>query len=273
VAQPLQGEPSTILEGKGVRVVYALNRGGLFRPIKSELVAVDGLGLNLKKGESFGLVGESGSGKTTFGQALIRMVQVQAGEISFGGTRIDGLNRAQLRPFRSRMQVVFQDPFSSLNPRMSVRQVIEEGLIVNAIGSGNADRLQRVKKALDDAGLPGNILSRFPHEFSGGQRQRIAIARAIALEPEFILLDEPTSALDLSIQAQIIELLRSLQRDRGLSYLFISHDLKVVRALCHRVIVMQHGKVVEQGPVADVLTNPQTDYTRQLVRAAFDVAT
>jgi peptide/nickel transport system ATP-binding protein len=273
VAQPLEGDAPTILEGNGVRVVYALNRGGLFRPIKSELVAVDGLSLNLKKGESFGLVGESGSGKTTFGQALIRMVQAQAGEISFDGRRIDGLNRAQLRPFRSRMQVVFQDPFSSLNPRMSVRQVIEEGLIVNAIGSGSADRLVRVKTALDDAGLPGNILSRFPHEFSGGQRQRIAIARAIALEPEFILLDEPTSALDLSIQAQIIELLRSLQRDRGLSYLFISHDLKVVRALCHRVIVMQHGKVVEQGPVADVLTNPQTDYTRQLVRAAFDVAT
>jgi len=267
VAQPLEGDAPTILEGNGVRVVYALNRGGMFRPIKSELVAVDGLSLNLKKGESFGLVGESGSGKTTFGQALIRMVRAQAGEISFDGQRIDGLNRSQLRPFRSRMQVVFQDPFSSLNPRMSVRQVIEEGLIVNAIGSGSADRLMRVKKALDDAGLPGNILSRFPHEFSGGQRQRIA------LEPEFILLDEPTSALDLSIQAQIIELLRSLQRDRGLSYLFISHDLKVVRALCHRVIVMQHGKVVEQGPVADVLTNPQTDYTRQLVRAAFDVAT
>jgi len=273
VAQPLQGDPPTILEGNGVRVVYALNRGGMFRPIRSELVAVDGLSLNLKKGESFGLVGESGSGKTTFGQALIRMVQAQAGEISFDGQRIDGLKRSQLRPFRSRMQVVFQDPFSSLNPRMSVRQVIEEGLIVNAIGRGSADRLTRVKKALDDAGLPGNILSRFPHEFSGGQRQRIAIARAIALEPEFILLDEPTSALDLSIQAQIIELLRSLQRERGLSYLFISHDLKVVRALCHRVIVMQHGKVVEQGPVADVLTNPQTDYTRQLVRAAFDVAT
>jgi peptide/nickel transport system ATP-binding protein len=273
VAQPLEGDQPTILEGKGVRVVYSLNRGGLFRPVKSELVAVDSLSLNLKKGESLGLVGESGSGKTTFGQALIRMVHAQAGEISFDSIPIDGLNRAQLRPFRSRMQVVFQDPFSSLNPRMSVRQVIEEGLIVNAIGSGSADRLLRVKKALDDAGLPGNILSRFPHEFSGGQRQRIAIARAIALEPEFILLDEPTSALDLSIQAQIIELLRSLQRDRGLSYLFISHDLKVVRALCHRVIVMQHGKVVEQGPVADVLTNPKTDYTRQLVRAAFDVAT
>ena len=170
------------------------------------------------------------------------------------------------------MQIVFQDPFSSLNPRMSVRQVIEEGLIVNRIGGDAAGRLQRVRQALNDAGMPDDILSRFPHEFSGGQRQRLAIARAIALEPEFIMLDEPTSALDLSVQAQIIELLRKLQRERHLSYLFISHDLKVVRALCHRVMVMQHGKIVEQGPVAEVLTNPKTEYTRRLTRAAFDIA-
>ena len=156
---------------------------------------------------------------------------------------------------------------------MSVRQIIEEGLIVNGIGTVRADRLERVKQALRDAGLPDTILPRFPHEFSGGQRQRLAIARAIALEPEFILLDEPTSALDLSVQAQIIELLRKLQRDKGLSYLFISHDLKVVRALCHRVIVMQNGQIVEQGPVDDVLENPATDYTRRLVRAAFEIAT
>ena len=177
-----------------------------------------------------------------------------------------------MRPLRSRMQIVFQDPFASLNPRMSIRQIIEEGLIVNRIGANGRERLERVRQALSDAGLPDNILSRFPHEFSGGQRQRIAIARAIALEPEFILLDEPTSALDLSVQAQIIDLLRKLQDEKGLSYLFISHDLKVVRALCHRVIVMQHGKIVEQGPVAEVLTTPQTDYTRRLVRAAFDIA-
>jgi peptide/nickel transport system ATP-binding protein len=155
---------------------------------------------------------------------------------------------------------------------MSIRQIVEEGLIVNSIGSSNRERLERVRQALRDAGLPDNILSRFPHEFSGGQRQRIAIARAIALEPEFILLDEPTSALDLSVQAQIIDLLRKLQDEKGLSYLFISHDLKVVRALCHRVMVMQHGKVVEEGPVGEVLNNPQTDYTRKLVRAAFDIA-
>ena len=178
-----------------------------------------------------------------------------------------------MRPLRSRMQIVFQDPFASLNPRMSIRQIIEEGLIVNQHRRRrNSERLERVRQALRDAGLPDNILSRFPHEFSGGQRQRIAIARAIALEPEFILLDEPTSALDLSVQAQIIDLLRKLQDERGLSYLFISHDLKVVRALCHRVIVMQHGKIVEQGPVAEVLTNPKTAYTERLVRAAFEVA-
>ncbi len=272
IAQPLTGTPATMLEGNDVRVVYTLKKGGIFRPDYFDLVAVDSLSLNLKRGETLGLVGESGSGKTTFGQALIRLVDMKMGNITFDGDRIEALNRQQLRPFRSRMQIVFQDPFSSLNPRMSVRQVIEEGLIVNRIGSSNADRLARVKKALEDSGMPTDILSRFPHEFSGGQRQRLAIARAIALEPEFILLDEPTSALDLSVQAQIIELLRKLQRERGLSYLFISHDLKVVRALCHRVIVMQNGKIVEQGPVAEVLSNPQTEYTKRLVRAAFEIA-
>jgi peptide/nickel transport system ATP-binding protein len=273
IAQPLVGNPPTILEGKGVRVVYTLKKGGLFRPKYFDLVAVDSLSLDLKRGETLGIVGESGSGKTTFGQALIRLVSMQNGEVTFDGARIDALNRNQLRPFRSRMQIVFQDPFSSLNPRMSVRQVIEEGLIVNSIGSSDSDRLARVKKALEDSGMPSDILTRFPHEFSGGQRQRLAIARAIALEPEFILLDEPTSALDLSVQAQIIELLRKLQRERGLSYLFISHDLKVVRALCHRVIVMQNGKILEQGPVADVLTNPKTEYTSRLLKAAFEIAT
>ena len=195
------------------------------------------------------------------------------GEVSFMGERIEGYSRKDMKPLRSRMQIVFQDPFSSLNPRMSVRQLIEEGLIVNGIGSGAEDRFERVKTALRDAGLPDTITNRFPHEFSGGQRQRLAIARAIALEPEFILLDEPTSALDLSVQSQIIDLLRKLQCERGLSYLFISHDLKVVRALCHRVMVMQNGKIVEEGSVKDVLVNPQTDYTKLLVRAAFEIAT
>ena len=272
VAQPLVGNLPTVLKGKNVRVTYTLKRGGIFNATYSDLQAVDGLSLELKKGETLGLVGESGSGKTTFGQALIRLLNPQEGEITFDGQRIDGLSRKQLRPFRSRMQIVFQDPFSAMNPRMNVRQIIEEGMIVNDVGKNSAERLQRVQQALEDAGMPTNILMRFPHEFSGGQRQRLAIARAIALEPEFILLDEPTSALDLSVQAQIIELLRKLQRERGLSYLFISHDLKVVRALCHRVIVMQNGKIVEQGPVAEVLSKPKSEYTQKLLRAAFEIA-
>jgi peptide/nickel transport system ATP-binding protein len=271
-ARPLKGNPPIMLEGRNVRVTYTLRKGGAFRGSYYNLQAVDGLSLELKKGETLGLVGESGSGKTTFGQALIRLTHLNQGEISYAGQRIEKLDRRGMLPFRQRMQIVFQDPFSSLNPRMSVRQIIEEGLVVNGIGRTGAERMARAQQALRDAGLPDNILNRFPHEFSGGQRQRLAIARAIALEPEFILLDEPTSALDLSVQAQIIDLLRKLQDERGLSYLFISHDLKVVRALCHRVMVMQHGKIVEQGPVADVLERPQTEYTSRLVRAAFEIA-
>ena len=272
-ALPLvEGAHQTMLEGKEVKVSFTLKRGGFFKPDFFELKAVDNLDIKLMRHETLGIVGESGSGKTTFGQALIRLIGNQGGQIHFDGERIDDKDRAAMRPLRSRMQIVFQDPFSSLNPRMSIRQIIEEGLIVNNIGANRGERGDRVRQALRDAGMPGDILNRFPHEFSGGQRQRIAIARAIALEPEFILLDEPTSALDLSVQAQIIDLLRKLQDEKGLSYLFISHDLKVVRALCHRVMVMQHGKIVEQGPVADVLNNPQTDYTARLVRAAFEIA-
>ena len=271
-ARPLPADEPTILQGDKVKVSFTLKRGGVFKPDFFELVAVDNLSLNLKRHETLGLVGESGSGKTTFGQALIRLIGNQGGKIFFDGQSIHDKNREQMRPLRQRMQIVFQDPFASLNPRMSVRQILEEGLIVNKIGANSRERVERVRIALRDAGLPDNILNRFPHEFSGGQRQRIAIARAIALEPEFILLDEPTSALDLSVQSQIIDLLRKLQDERGLSYLFISHDLKVVRALCHRVMVMQHGKVVEEGPVAEVLSNPRTEYTSRLVRAAFEIA-
>jgi len=271
-AKPIEANSPTVLEGKDVKVAFTLKRGGFFSPDFFELVAVDKLSLNLKKHETLGLVGESGSGKTTFGQALIRLIGNQGGEILFDGERIDTKDRKQMRPLRSRMQIVFQDPFASLNPRMSVRQIIEEGLIVNGLGANSRERVERVRQALRDAGLPDTILNRFPHEFSGGQRQRLAIARAIALEPEFILLDEPTSALDLSVQAQIIELLRKLQDEKGLSYLFISHDLKVVKALCHRVMVMQYGKIVEQGPVSEVLENPKTEYTSRLVRAAFEIA-
>ncbi|HLP66353.1 MAG TPA: ABC transporter ATP-binding protein [Rhizobium sp.] len=271
-AMPLPANAEPLLTASDVRVSFMMRHGGIFRPDLRELVAVDSLGLTLRRHETLGIVGESGSGKTTFGQSLLRLNEPSAGEIRFDGERINGRSRKEMRPLRSRMQVVFQDPFASLNPRMTIGQIIEEGLIVNGLGQTRAERLDRVKDALKAAGMPTDILSRFPHEFSGGQRQRIAIARAVALEPEFILLDEPTSALDLSVQAQIIELLRRLQAERGLSYLFISHDLKVVRALCHRVIVMQHGRIVEEGPVEDVLSNPKTEYTRRLVRAAFDIA-
>ena len=271
-ANPLPEGSDIILDARGVRVSFMLRHGGFFRPEMRELVAVDSLNLTLRRHETLGLVGESGSGKTTFGQAILRLSDTDNGEIYFDRQPIHGKSRSEMRPLRSRMQIVFQDPFSSLNPRMTIGQIIEEGLVVNKLGATKAERLDRVREALIAAGMPGNILSRFPHEFSGGQRQRIAIARAIALEPEFILLDEPTSALDLSVQAQIIELLRKLQDERGLSYLFISHDLKVVRALCHRVIVMQHGKIMEEGPVNEVLTNPKTAYTERLVKAAFEVA-
>ncbi|WP_312359291.1 ABC transporter ATP-binding protein [Agrobacterium sp.] len=271
-AKPLPENSGVLLTANGVRVSFMMRYGGLFKPELKELIAVDSLGLTLNRHETLGLVGESGSGKTTFGQSLLRLNEPVAGEVIFDGERVDGRSRAEMRPLRSRMQIVFQDPFASLNPRMTIGQIIEEGLIINGLGKTKAERLERVRDALEAAGMPGNILSRFPHEFSGGQRQRIAIARAVALEPEFILLDEPTSALDLSVQAQIIDLLRKLQDERGLSYLFISHDLKVVRALCHRVIVMQSGRIVEEGPVEDVLTHPKTEYTQRLVRAAFEIA-
>ncbi len=271
-AKPLPENSGVLLTASGVRVSFMMRYGGLFKPELKELIAVDSLGLTLNRHETLGLVGESGSGKTTFGQSLLRLNEPVGGEVIFDGERVDGRSRAEMRPLRSRMQIVFQDPFASLNPRMTIGQIIEEGLIINGLGRTKTERLDRVRDALEAAGMPGNILSRFPHEFSGGQRQRVAIARAVALEPEFILLDEPTSALDLSVQAQIIDLLRKLQDERGLSYLFISHDLKVVRALCHRVIVMQRGQIVEQGPVEDVLTNPNTEYTQRLVRAAFEIA-
>ncbi len=271
-ANPIKGNEPTVLEGAGVKVSFTLKRGGMFRPDYFDLVAVDNLDIHLQRHETLGLVGESGSGKTTFGQALIRLIGNQGGDIKFDGQPIHTMDRKAMRPLRSRMQVVFQDPFASLNPRMSIRQIIEEGLVVNNMGNSTRERVEMVRQALRDSGMPDNILNRFPHEFSGGQRQRIAIARAIALDPEFILLDEPTSALDLSVQAQIIDLLRKLQDEKGLSYLFISHDLKVVKALCHRVMVMQYGKIVEQGPVSEVLENPQTDYTKRLVRAAFEIA-
>jgi peptide/nickel transport system ATP-binding protein len=259
-----------LLSSRGLRVSFVLKPRGFFGRPERRLIAVNGLDLELCQGESIGIVGESGSGKTTFAKALIRLIQSERGEIAWKGTRIDGLDRGGMKPLRRHMQVVFQDPFGSLNPRMTVRQIVGEALIVNGMGDRATIR-DRVAEALVEAGLTPDILNRFPHEFSGGQRQRIAIARAIVMRPEFILLDEPTSALDLTVQAQIIDLLRRMQRDHNLSYLFISHDLKVVRALCHKLIVMQNGNLVEAGPTKEVMDNPRTEYLARLMRAAFDI--
>ncbi|MCX5497714.1 ABC transporter ATP-binding protein [Kaistia dalseonensis] len=268
---PVADDRPILLDAEKVRVQYQLNWGGIFSKKTRTLVAVDDVSLKLRTGETLGVVGESGSGKSTLGKAILRLVHLDGGEVTFKGERIDAKTKVEMRRFRPHMQIVFQDPFSSLNPRLSVRQIVEEGLIVNGLGGSAKERDAQVRRTLEEVGLDSNALNRFPHEFSGGQRQRIAIARALILNPEFMLLDEPTSALDLSVQAQVIDLLRDLQRRRGLTYLFISHDLKVVRALCHKVIVMSGGKVVEAGTTDQVMDAPREDYTKRLIRAALEV--
>jgi peptide/nickel transport system ATP-binding protein len=260
-----------VMEGRNMRTVFKIRHGSFLRRQTLDLVAVNDISLKVRAGETLGIVGESGSGKSTLGMSLIKLQQPTAGEIHFNGERIDQLDRKQMRPKRTDIQVVFQDPFSSLNPRMIIRQIIGEGLTVNNIGANEKERELMIRDALAEVQMPADVMDRFPHEFSGGQRQRIAIARAMVLRPKSILLDEPTSALDLSIQAQIIELLRDLRRKHDLSYMFISHDLKVVRALCHNIVVMQHGNVVETGPTQSVLENPKTEYTRRLVDAALNI--
>jgi microcin C transport system ATP-binding protein len=226
----------------------------------------------VRQGETLGIVGESGSGKTTLGLAILRLVSSQ-GPIVFLGKKITGLRFREMRPIRRHMQVVFQDPYGSLSPRMSVSDIIEEGLWVHHPKLAAGQREQRVIRALRDVGLDPETRFRYPHEFSGGQRQRIAVARAVVLEPTFVVLDEPTSALDMLIQAQIVDLLRALQKRHNLTYTFISHDLRVVAALACRLVVMRHGKVVEEGPAADLFARPQSDYTRALFAAAFNLET
>jgi microcin C transport system ATP-binding protein len=231
---------------------------------------VAGISVPIREGETVGVVGESGSGKTTLGLAILRLIRSE-GRISYLGNRIDGLDRQAMRPLRRDIQVVFQDPYGSLSPRLSVAEIVEEGLLVQESKLNYAERREIVAQALADTGLDPASMDRYPHEFSGGQRQRIAIARAMVLDPKFVVLDEPTSALDMSVQAQIVDLLRDLQKKRGLAYLFISHDLKVVRALAAEIIVMRHGRIVESGTAVDIFREPKTDYTKALFAAAFKV--
>ncbi len=259
----------TILEAKDLRVWFPIRRGFL-RRVVGHIKAVDGIDLSVKQGQTLGVVGKSGSGKTTLGLALLRLISSE-GPIVYLGNRIDGLDSKRMRPFRRNMQIVFQDPYGSLSPRLSIGQIIEEGLLVQNSGLTRDERDARVARALKEVGLDPKMRDRYPHEFSGGQRQRIAIARALVLEPKFLILDEPTSALDVSVQAQIVDLLRDLQKRHKLAYLFISHDLKVVRALANSIIVLRHGKVVEQGPARTVFSKPKTDYTKALLAAAFEL--
>ncbi|HTI85096.1 MAG TPA: ABC transporter ATP-binding protein [Alphaproteobacteria bacterium] len=262
--------PATVVEARNVKVHFPI-KGGVFRHTVDVVKAVEDVSLAIPAGRTLGVVGESGSGKTTLGFALLRLVK-STGTVVFQGRDLSGLGSRELRPLRRDMQIVFQDPFSSLSPRMSVGDIVGEGLGVHGIGADRTERESRIVSALTEVGLDPNDRFRYPHEFSGGQRQRISIARAIALEPKLLILDEPTSALDVSVQAQIVDLLRALQDRRDLAYMFISHDLRVVRAMADEVLVMQDGRIVESGPADRIFETPSTTYTRALIAAAFNLA-
>jgi microcin C transport system ATP-binding protein len=264
----LPSNATPLIVADDLKVHFAVRRGLLKRQV-AEVRAVDGVSITVREGETVGLVGESGSGKSTMGFAMLRLQEAQGG-LTFQGQNLMTLPRPELRRLRARMQVVFQDPYGSLSPRLSVSDIVGEGLTVHAHNVSRHEREQRVRDALVEVGLDAASADRFPHEFSGGQRQRIAIARAMVLKPRFVVLDEPTSALDRSVQAQIVELLRRLQAQHGLGYLFISHDLSVVRALAHRIVVLRQGRVVEQGPAEAMFRDPREPYTRELLAAAFD---
>ncbi len=268
---PICADAPVVLETNDLKVWFPIKRGVL-RRITGHIKAVDGVSVAVRQGETLGVVGESGSGKTTLGLAILRLISSD-GPIVFLGNKLSGLTFRQMRPFRHDMQIVFQDPYGSLSPRMSVSDIIEEGLWVHHPDLSRGQREERVIRALIDVGLDPDTRFRYPHEFSGGQRQRIALARAIVLEPTFVVLDEPTSALDMLIQMQMVDLLRALQKRRNLTYLFISHDLRVVAALASRLVVMRYGKVVEEGPAAELFARPQSDYTRALLAAAFRLET
>ncbi|MCI5078046.1 ABC transporter ATP-binding protein [Oricola sp.] len=266
---PLDETAREVLKGDEVKVWFPI-RKGLLRKTVDNVKAVDGIDVTVRAGQTLGVVGESGSGKTTLGLALTRMISSE-GRIKFGDVAIDTLSFNAMRPLRKEIQIVFQDPFGSLSPRMSIAEIVGEGLTIHEKGLSRDERDARVVAALEEVGLDPATRFRYPHEFSGGQRQRVAIARAMVLKPRFVMLDEPTSALDMSVQAQVVDLLRDLQRRHNLAYLFISHDLKVVRALANEVMVMRNGKVVEAGRSEDVFDAPKTDYTKALMAAAFDI--
>ena len=271
IKSQISGEPDIVLSGEGVRVWFPIKKGLLRRTV-DHIKAVDGISFAVRQGETVGVVGESGSGKTTLGMALLRLERSK-GNIYFKGRNIQNLSSSEMQPLRRELQVVFQDPFGSLSPRMSVGQIIEEGLKVHGLGETQSNRDQMVVEVLEEVELNPSSRHRYPHEFSGGQRQRIAIARAIVLKPKFIVLDEPTSALDRSVQAQIVDLLRRIQLEHDLAYMFISHDLRVVKALSDYVFVLRAGKVMEQGPTAQLFDNPEHPYTRALMAAAFNLET
>jgi microcin C transport system ATP-binding protein len=264
-ARRLQGA-ATLVRMSEIECHFPI-KSGFFRREVGRVRAVDGVSIEMREGETLGIVGESGSGKSTLGFCLLRL-QACAGRIEFNGRRLDGLKQRELRPLRSELQIVFQDPYSSLSPRMTVEGIVGEGLRIHFPHLSKAERRARIVRVLDEVGLSSDMLWRYPHEFSGGQRQRIAIARAVVLEPKLVLLDEPTSALDVSVQKQVLELLRDLQQRRGLSYLFISHDLGVIRAMSHRIVVMRGGKIIEAGDTESLFTHPQNDYTRTLLHAS-----
>ena len=266
---PADDKKPVVMQGADIKVWFPI-KAGLMRKVVDHVKAVDGIDITLREGQTVGVVGESGSGKTTLGLALSRLISSK-GLISFIGQSIDAYSYAMMKPLRNRLQVVFQDPYGSLSPRMSVGDIIAEGLKVHETSLSYEERDRRVATALEEVGLDPATRWRYPHEFSGGQRQRIAIARAMVLKPRFVMLDEPTSALDMSVQAQVVDLLRDLQSKHDLAYLFISHDLKVVKALANEVIVMRHGKIVESGPAKSIFEAPKEDYTRALMAAAFNI--
>ena len=268
---PVAAGATEVMAGRDIKVHFPIRRG-LMRRVVAHVKAVDGVSVSVREGETLGLVGESGSGKTTLGLAMLRL-EASEGPIVFMGQPIQGLDRKTLRPLRSKMQIVFQDPYGSLSPRMSIFEIVGEGLAVHQPHLSAKQREDAVAEALEEVGLNPEMAQRYPHEFSGGQRQRIAIARALVLKPRFVVLDEPTSALDVSVQAQVVELLRNLQQKHNLAYLFISHDLRVVRAMAHRIMVLKDGKVVEEGEAERIVSAPREAYTRALMAAAFDLST